>query len=245
MGFVEPTKFKWVIDPASGRRVKKGTRDAKWKARYTDPSGRDRSAPSPASSTPRSSSSVSARRCRRASGSTRRANKSRFEDWVDVWWKTTVKLAPSTRRGYDKMLRVHLYPQFRGRRITSIDWVEVELFATSMLERGLSPKTVRETLSVLSLIMKTAMRARAIRENPAAGHSMPTHRQRTPVLTMEQVDRLVAAHRRPVQDRRSGCSSSPGCGRRSCAGFASWTSTGTRTRSRSTRCRCGSRVRSS
>ena len=52
-----------------------------------------------------------------------------------MWWKTTVKLAPSTRRGYDKLRRVHLYPRFRGRRITSIDWVEVELFAASMLER--------------------------------------------------------------------------------------------------------------
>ena len=29
----------------------------------------------------------------------------------------------------------------KGRKLTSIDWVEVELFATSMLERGLSAKT--------------------------------------------------------------------------------------------------------
>jgi site-specific recombinase XerC len=63
---------------------------------------------------------------------------------------------------------------------------------TSLLERDLSAKTVRETLSVLSQIMKTAVRARALRENPAAGHSMPTRRQRTRVLTMDQVDRLVA-----------------------------------------------------
>ena len=40
--------------------------------------------------------------------------------------------------------------------------------------------------------MKTALRGRVIRENPAAGHSMPTRRQRTPVLTMQQVDALVA-----------------------------------------------------
>jgi hypothetical protein len=37
---------------------------------------------------------------------------------------------------------------------------------------------LRDTLSVLSQIMKTAMRARALREYPAAGHSMPTRRQR-------------------------------------------------------------------
>ncbi len=45
---------------------------------------------------------------------------------------------------------------------------------------------------MLSQIIKTAVRARAVRENPAAGHSMPTRRQRTRVLTMDQVDSLVA-----------------------------------------------------
>ena len=43
MGFVEPTKFTWVNDRATGRQVKKGNRDTKWKARYTDPAGKDRS----------------------------------------------------------------------------------------------------------------------------------------------------------------------------------------------------------
>ena len=43
MGFVEPTRFRWTTDRASGRSVKKVARDTKWKARYTDPSGRDRS----------------------------------------------------------------------------------------------------------------------------------------------------------------------------------------------------------
>ncbi len=73
-------------------------------------------------------------------------------------------------------------------RSSEIDWLEIELFLTKLLERGLSPKTARETPSVLSQIMKTALRGRVIRENPAAGHSMPTRRQRTPVPTMQQVD---------------------------------------------------------
>lgn len=191
MGFVEPTKFKWVTD-AAGRRQKKGMRDARWKARYTDPSGRDRSRTF--------ARKLDAERFLERIGTDMqkgewidpRANKIRFEEWVEVWWKTTVKLAPSTRRGYDKVLRIHLLPAFKGRKLASIDWVEVELFATSMLERGLSAKTVRETVSVLSQVMKTAMKARALRENPAAGHSLPTRRQRTPVLTMAEVDKLVA-----------------------------------------------------
>lgn len=192
MGFVEPTKFTWTTDRVSGLRVKKGTRDTKWKARYTDPSGRDRSRTFDRKLDSEKFLERIGTDMQKGEWIDPKASKSRFEDWVEIWWKTTVKLAPSTRRGYDKVLRLHLLPQFRGRRIASIDWVEVELFATSLLERGLSAKSVRESLSVLSQIMKTAVRARAIRENPAAGHSMPTRRQRPKVLTMQQVDQLVS-----------------------------------------------------
>jgi integrase len=192
MGFVEPTRFRWTTDRASGRSVKKVARDTKWKARYTDPSGRDRSRTFDRKIDAEKFLERIGTDMQKGEWIDPKANKSRFEDWVEIWWKTTIKLAPSTRRGYDKILRLHLRPQFGGRRIASIDWVEVELFATELLERGLSAKTVRETLSVLSQIMKTAVRARAIRENPAAGHSMPTQRQRTTVLTMQQVDQLVA-----------------------------------------------------
>ncbi len=191
MGFVEPTKFTWVDDRATGRQVKKGTRDTKWKARYTDPAGKDRSKTFARKADAEKFLERIGTDMQKSEWIDPRADKSRFDDWVDVWWKTTIKLAPSTRRGYDKILRIHLRPRFSGRKINSIDWVEVELYATSLLEQGLSPKTVRETLSVLAQIMKTAMKARVIRENPAAGHSMPTARKRTKVLTMRQVDLLV------------------------------------------------------
>lgn len=191
MGFVEPTKYTWSIDRATGRRVKKGARDTKWKARYTDPAGKDRSKTFPRKADAEKFLERIGTDMQKGEWIDPRADKSRFDDWVEVWWKTTVKLAPSTRRGYDKILRNHLRPRFGGRKINSIDWVEVELYATALLEDGLSPKTVRETLSVLAQIMKTAMKARVIRENPAVGHSMPTARKRTKVLTMQQVDLLV------------------------------------------------------
>ena len=191
MGFVEPTKFRWVIDPSTGKRVKKAGRGTKWKARYTDPAGRDRRKTF--------GRKVDAEKFLERIGTQMqtgewvdpKGSKSRFDDWADVWWQTTVKLAPSTRRGYEKMLRLYLRPQFGGRKINSIDWLEVELFATSMIEQGLSAKTARETVSVLSLIMQTAMRARVIRENPAAGHSLPSKKQRTQILTMPQIVKLV------------------------------------------------------
>lgn len=192
MGFVEPTKFSWVTDSPSGARTKKPSRGTKWKARYSDPGGKDRRRTF--------DRKIDAEKFLERIGTEMqtgdwidpKASKTRFDDWAEVWWKTTVKLAPSTRRGYERMLRLYLEPRFGGRKINSIEWLEVELLGTSLLELGLSPKTTRETLSVLSLIMKTAMRARVIRENPAAGHTMPTKRQRKQVLTMPEIDRLIS-----------------------------------------------------
>jgi integrase len=191
MGFVEPTKFRWVIDPSTGKRVKKAGRGTKWKARYTDPAGRDRRKTFARKLDAEKFLERIGTQMQTGEWVDPKGSKSRFDDWADVWWQTTVKLAPSTRRGYEKMLRLYLRPQFGGRKINSIDWLEVELFATSMIEEGLSAKTARETVSVLSLIMQTAMRARVIRENPAAGHSLPSKKQRTQILTMPQIVKLV------------------------------------------------------
>ena len=192
MGFVEPTKFTWATDAKSGTRKKKAARGSKWKARYTDPAGRDRRRTFERKMDAEKFLERIGTEMQTSEWIDPKTTKSRFDDWVEVWWKTTVKLAPSTRRGYEKMLRLYLRPKFDGRKINSIEWLEVELFATSLLERELSAKTVRETLSVLSLIMKTAMRTRVIRENPAAGHTMPSRRQRTQILDMPEIVSLVA-----------------------------------------------------
>ncbi len=192
MGFVEPTKFSWVTDAESGTRTKKAARGTKWKARYIDPAGRDRRRTFERKIDAEKFLERIGMEMQTSEWIDPRTTKSRFDDWVEIWWKTTVKLAPSTRRGYEKMPRLYVRPKFDGRRINSIEWLEVELFATSLLEQELSAKTVRETLSVLSLIMKTAMRARVIRENPAAGHTMPHRRQRTQILDMPEILSLVA-----------------------------------------------------
>lgn len=191
MGFVEPTKFEWVVDPHTGKRTKRVARGTKWKARYTDPSGRARRKTFDRKADAERFLERVGTQIQTGEWVDPKGAKSRFDEWADTWWQTTVKLAPSTRRGYEKVLRLYIRPQFSGRRIASIEWLEVELFATSLIEDGLSPKTARETISVLSLIMQTAMRARVVRENPAAGHSLPSKRQRVQVLTMPQIVKLV------------------------------------------------------
>ena len=119
------------------------------------------------------------------------------------------------------MLRIYIRPVFNDRPIASIDWNEVELFIAKLVNEKLSPKTVRHAVSILTLVMQTAMRSKAIRENPAVGHTINIPRTRPNVLTMEQVHSLVDHTDEPYQPAvwllvLAGLRSSELCGLRPC-----------------------------
>ena len=191
MASVEPTEFVWITDPASGKRTKKPARETTWRARYRDPSGGTRSKTFARKADAEQFLARNGTAIHEGDWTDPALRRTRFEEWSALWWKTTTKLSPSTRRGYERVLRLYIAPAFDGRAVGSITWIEVELFVGEQLKDGRSPKTVRHTTSVLSLIFKTAMRAKVIKENPASGHAVTVRRTKHMILNMEQVHRLV------------------------------------------------------
>jgi integrase len=124
-----------------------------------------------------------------------RSRRDTFDMWADRWWRITAKLRPTTRRGYHGILERHVRPYFSGRKIADVDYVDVEESIADRLASGLSPKYVRQCVSVLSLIMRTAVKGKVRRDNPAADHEIAIHRRKIgqgDVLSMEQAHRLVA-----------------------------------------------------
>ncbi len=77
-------------------------------------------------------------------------------------------------------------------------------FISEKLRSGHGPKQVREMVTVMSLIMKCAVKANARKDNPAARHELHVPRRRVlqvPMLTMDQAALLVehtTAHYRPA-----------------------------------------------
>jgi integrase len=118
-----------------------------------------------------------------------------FDDWARAWWATTIRLRPTTRRGYHQLLHGHVLPYFGGRPLASIDFMDVEEFIAAKLNEGrLGPKRIRDAVSVISLVMKAAVQSGVRRDNPAAGHHVTVRRKRIrqgDVLTMEEIHRLV------------------------------------------------------
>ena len=191
MGFIEPTKFTWVVDPTTGKRTKKVARDTKWKARYRDPNGADRRQTFDRKADAELFLQRNGTEIQNKDWVQPELKRTSFGQWTDAWWETTAKLAPSTRRGYERNLRLHIKPAFEGRPIAAIDWMDIELFLVGLTKNGSSPKTVSHCLSIVSLIMKTAIRAKVVKENPCDGHSISKRRSRPSILTMQQVHQLV------------------------------------------------------
>lgn len=176
--------------------------NGRYRARYRDPNGRTRSITFDRLEDARQFLSGVGGNIVRGEFVDPASARTQFDDWADLWWETTIKLMPSTRRGYRGHLDRHVLPYFTGSKLGAIDWMTVETFIADRLRAGLSPKMVRGSLSVLSLIMGCAVKAGARRDNPGEGHDIPVRRRKIregDVLDMAEVHRLVTAVREPYK----------------------------------------------
>jgi integrase len=125
-----------------------------------------------------------------------------FEVLADMWFDTTKALQPHTRRGYWKLLHTHVLPYFGGMPQNTIDRITVKQFAADKLAAGYSPKYVRDMLSVISLVMVTAMDLKLRVDNPAARHKIEVRQKKLTegdTITLAEAHRLVAATRDPYK----------------------------------------------
>ena len=175
---------------------------ARWRARYRDQNGRSRSKTFDRKADAESFLARTVSDMARGEWIDPRAARVPFNELADMWWETTVKLAPTTRRGYWQLLQTHVRPYFGSRRQNSIQWIDVERFIAAKLTAGHSPKRVRDMVSVVSAVLKMAVRGGLRRDNPGADHTIPARRSkvgRAAILTMEEVHQLVRHTRDPYK----------------------------------------------
>ena len=173
-----------------------------WRARYRDRAGRSRSRTFVRKADARAFLDEVGTDLRRGTWVGPQLARIPFDAWADRWWPTTVTLRPTTRRGYWGILERHVRPYFSGCRLSDIDYMDVEDFIAHLVNQGLSLKFTRDCVSVLSLIMKRAVRANLRKDNPAVDHHIPIPRRKLhegDVLSMEQVHQLVAHVRDPYK----------------------------------------------
>src|SRR5262245_53389054 len=116
-----------------------------------------------------------------------------FGEWADDWLDS-LHVRPSTMQGYEGALRRHVLPVFERRPISSIRYNDCKKFVDALFAKGLAPGSVSEARKILRMVLGEALKADAIRRNPADGLRIPRgKRQEMVFLSHDEVLRLAAA----------------------------------------------------
>jgi hypothetical protein len=129
MGYVEDLRGK-----------KQGQGRPRWRARYRDPSGRERSKSFTRKvDAERFLVSIEDAKLRGGlCGPGRR--RLPFAEWAERWFNTTAALRPTTRRDYRKLLDQQILPAFERASLAGIDTLAVREWLAGLIAGGLGPK---------------------------------------------------------------------------------------------------------
>ncbi len=183
MGYVEDLRGK-----------KQGQGRPRWRARYRDPSGRERSKSF--------TRKIDAERFLVAIEDAKlrgayvdpAAGRVPFAEWAERWERTTATLRPSTRKDYAVLLKNQVLPAFGDLTLAAIDALAVREWVAELVADGLSAKRARKAHQVLSQILASAVDGGRLPRNVAEGVKLPkVQRKEMHFLTAAQVEALADA----------------------------------------------------
>ena len=119
-----------------------------------------------------------------------------LNEYLDRWLETAVKprVRQKTCQDYDGILRRYIRPSLGDRVLASMRPMEIQTTYQRMIERRLSPRTVRYTHAVLRSALRQALRWRLLLENPVDGVRIPQQlRGEMRSLTVEQAQAFLKA----------------------------------------------------
>jgi integrase len=116
----------------------------RWRARYRDPSGRERSK-SFARKVDAERFLVSIEDAKlRGAYVDPAAGRVPFAEWAERWERTTATLRPSTRKDYATLLKNQVLPAFGDMTLVAIDALAVREWVAELVANGLSAKRARK-----------------------------------------------------------------------------------------------------
>ncbi len=140
--------------------------DRKYRARYRDPAGRERSR---TFATKREAERwLAGVETDKATNAWVDPDRGRVtvDEWAARWLATVVHLKPKTRAGYESILDAHVRRRLGAVPIARLDTVAVRGFVSDLSGAGLGAGTVRNAYNVLRSICSTAVEAGAIKVSP-------------------------------------------------------------------------------
>lgn len=145
----------------------------KWRARYRDPAGRERSKHFVLKRD--AEAWLNDQESRIADGSWTDPNRAKvtIDSVGRQWLDRQISLKPSTLTRYRSIFNRHIVPTWGAVRLSGVDYEGVAAWVSDLSGKGLSASSVRQCYRVLSLILTDAVKAGRIPRNPAEGVDLP------------------------------------------------------------------------
>lgn len=177
--------------------VQKRTTDegqVRWKARYRGPDRKERSKTFPRKVDAQQWLAGQQADLSRATWVDPAAGTVTLEKWAQAWLDERRDLKPKTTHGYQSLLRSRIVPVFGEVQIGRIEAWHVRTWIAEMVDDGLSPSRVRQSVRLLSQVLAAAAQDRMIPTNPCFGVKVPRlPRSEMRFLTAGQVTAVADA----------------------------------------------------
>lgn len=110
-----------------------------------------------------------------STGSFSEPSKQSVADFLNWWLDATAaqRLRDRTLASYRKLIHTYVNPSLGDRKLSNLRLPEIDKMYSQMRSRGLSPRTIRYTHSVLRSALNHAVRSRLISYNPTDHATLP------------------------------------------------------------------------
>ena len=101
---------------------------------------------------------------------------------------------PSVIRGYAQALRLRIYPELGGARLSDVKRRDVQRIADAMLAKGADPSTIRNAILPLRVVYRRGLEDGDVLVNPCERLRLPAVRgRRERIASPEEAEALLAA----------------------------------------------------
>jgi integrase len=124
-----------------------------------------------------------------------------FSDLVQNWKEAVIPtLKPESARYYEKLLRLHVVPEFDTMQVAAITRHHVRTFLAGKVPLGYSRSTMKGMLTSLSSVLEYAVDCDVLDKNPCGGVKIPRSLQaakKRRVLTPKEVTQIASKLKEP------------------------------------------------
>jgi integrase len=113
---------------------------------------------------------------------------------IDEWLASKVNLKPSTRAGYESVIKMQVRPRWGNVRVDRVEHEDIVKWIAAMVASKLSAARVRHAHTILAQTLSYAVKAKRLVVNPAKDVTLPRKPERLITsMTHDEVAQLAAA----------------------------------------------------